>query len=641
MKKFESFAFWKAGTGIAALLVLLAVLIAATVIVGNLRLRADLTEENLYTLSPGTKTVLRGLDRPVTLKLFFSASLPQMPMYLKTYARQVQDLLAEYEVAAGGRLVVETYDPRPDSDEEEWARRYGVAGQSVDMFGPPLYFGLVAVSGKAEAAVPALDPRADDMLEYTVTRLIHRVTHPEKPRIGVLSGLPVLGSQTPPFAMPGQPPPPSQPRWLAFRDIGEDYELVPIETDATAVDPALDAVVVIHPPELSGELAYALDQYVLGGGHLLVFLDPLCLAELETSGPAANPYQMPEGRSSLDPLLDAWGIPFDSGSVVADLRAASRIRAGENRVEESPVWLSLTAAGHINREDVLTAKLESLMLPFAGAFRDETSDRLTVTPLVTSSSSAGLVDARLARMGGQAVMRDFQSGGLPLNLALRVTGTFPTAFPDGKPGAADEDAGTAASTGSVAAAAMDGLNEGEGAVILVGDVDLLYDRFCVEELNFFGATAFQPLNDNLAFFANALEQMAGSTALIGIRSRGRTARPFDRVLELEEKARREWQAREEDLTRKLNDTRARLRELQTQKDESQRFILSKQQREAIERFKEEELQIQRRLKDVRKNLRRDIERLGIRVKMINIALVPVLVALGGVLYGMYRKRKVG
>lgn len=210
MKK-PSSAFWKTSGGIVGLIVVLAILVAANVILGAMRLRVDLTDENLYTLSEGTRNIIKQLDQPVTLKFYFNSSAPEVPVYLKNYAKQVGDLLAEYKMAARGNISVVKYSPEPDSDAEESAQRHGLSGQRMDMFGPPIYFGLVAVSGESEGALPVLDPRAEDMLEYNITRLIYRVANPRKPVVGVMSTMPVLGSQRPPFQMPGQPPPRPQP----------------------------------------------------------------------------------------------------------------------------------------------------------------------------------------------------------------------------------------------------------------------------------------------------------------------------------------------------------------------------------------------------------------------------------------------
>jgi len=643
MKVIGSDALRKTSGGIAGLMLLLVILIAANVILGNMTLRADLTEEKLYTLSSGTVNTLANLDQKVTLKFFFTGSSSEVPMFIKSYAKQVEDLLQEYKVAAGRRIVIEKYDPTPDSDAEEWAQRYGVASQPVDMFGAPMYLGLVAVAGNAEGVLPSLDPRTQELLEYNITRLIYRVAHPEKPVIGVLSSLPVLGTSPAPYAMPGQPRPQPQPAWLAFRELQEDYEVRQVKMSAEEIDADIRALIVVQPKGLSDATLYAIDQFVLGGGHALIFLDPMCLSDAAAS--PNDPYGMNRQPADLSLLLDAWGVGYEAGKVLADMRAVSRIQSADNRVEESPVWLTLSP-NNISRDDVLTTQLESLMLPLTGVFADYTSKDMSFTPLLTSSETSCMVNSMTAQFGGQGLRRELKSGGVPLHMATRLTGVFKTAFPEGMPSdkpeidEAEDSEADAAET-NAGGEEQPGLTEGKSTVILVADADMLQDRFCVNEINFFGARNYAPLNDNLNFFANAVEQMAGSDELIGTRSRGRFNRPFDRVLAIEQNAGREWQAREADLVDKLNETQRQLRELQTEKDPNQRFILNSRQKKAIEGFRQEELRIKRQLKDVRKNLRRDIELLGVKMKVINIALMPLLVSIAGVSFGIHRKRKKG
>jgi len=637
MSKLGSKAFWKASGGLMGMLLLLAALFAVNVIIRGVRLRADLTREGLYTLSPGTKNMLRKLEQPVTLKFFFNSSSPAVPMYLKNHAKQVEDLLQEYRQAGGRRITVEKFDPQPDSDAEEWAQRYGLAGQPINPFGPPVFFGLVAVVGDAEGVIPFFDPRAEGLLEYSITRLIYRASRPEKPVVGVISTLPVLGSSAPPFVMPGQRPR-QEPPWMAFADLREDYTVRDLSPAPDRIDPDINTLVVIHPKDMPEKAQYAIDQFLLRGGRLLVFVDPMSVADLEAS-PAQQPFMRPESSSNLEKLFKAWGVTYDPGKVVADMRAITRLRGANNQTEESPVFLSLST-NNLNREDVMTAQLDSLMLPFAGAFACESTKDLAVTPLIRTSAMSGTVPAMTAQFGTAAIRREFKPGPLPLNLAVRLTGKFKTAFPEGKPKeeAADKD-GAEAKKDEPQGEAGEGLKEGSGTVILVGDCDMLYNRFCAEETDFFGFKAQRPLNDNLACFANAVEQMAGSSDLIGIRSRGTFARPFTRVQALEENARQEWQAREEELVNKLQEARQQLGQLESQKQQNQRFILSGEQKAAIARFKAEEIRINRELKGVRKSLRSDIEQLGARVKFVNIALVPILVCLVGVAFGVYRKRK--
>ncbi len=626
--------FWKASGGVAGILILLAILIAVNVIVSNLRARVDLTEENLYTLSDGTRNVLKQLDRKVTLKLFFSSSDPAVPVQLKSYADQVMDLLQEYRKAAGTKVKIEQYDPRPDSDAEEWAQKYGIQGQQLGLMGPVIYFGLVVVAGDSEQLLSSLDPRTQQMLEYNLTRTIYRVANPKKPVIGVMSSLPVLG-QAPPMMMPGQRPPQSDP-WISFADLRQDYDLREIDPDVDSISDDISSLVLVHPKQLAPQTRFAIDQFVLKGGKLMVFVDPLCIVDLENQ-PQASPYQQPSTSSDLPELFRAWGVGYNPSDVVADMSAAPRVRGAGNRVEDSLVWLSL-GRSHINQDDILTTQLENLLLPFAGSFTDMTGDDVTFTPLMTASTESGSVNTMAAQFGSDALRRQFRKGGAALPLAVRLTGTFTTAFPEGEPKDPEaEDAEDPEDASGEEEATS--LQSGKSAIILVADVDMLVDRFCVQEMTFFGMRGHQRINDNLKFLANAIEQVGGSSDLIGIRSRGTFNRPFDRVLALEQQARNEWQTREQELTRSLQETQQQLREMQTQKDSSQRFILSPQQQAAIEQFRQRELEIKQQLKEVRKNLRRDIEMLGIRVKTINIALMPLLVALGGIGYGLARRRK--
>ncbi len=623
-------ASWKIGGGVMGLLVLLAILVAANVIFKSIRARVDLTEEKLYSLSAGTRNVLKGLEGEVTLKLFFSASAPETPVQLKNYARQVEDLLKEYRAASGGKIAIEKYDPEPDSEAEEMAQFHGIQGQPVGMFGPPLYFGLVAVYGSTEGSLPALDPRTQELLEYNVTRLIYRLAHAEKPAVGVLSSLPVMGQQEQPqFGMP--PNRKQQQAWVAIQQLREDYNVRAVDTDTDAIPEDLKTVILIHPKDLADKTLFALDQFVLRGGRLIVMLDPMSVADME--GQQRQPFMMnmPSGASNLEKLLTAWGVGYDPTKVLADTRAVTVLGGPGNQPQENPVVLSLTA-DNTSKDDILTTRLETLLMAYAGTFSNQTTKDMTFTPLIVSSKSACLVSASSAQFGPQALRAEMKPSGSTYNLAVRLAGTFKTAFPDGKPA----EAGV---TNATAAAGEKALKEGKSTIVLVGDVDILFDPICVQQMNVLGTTVNQPRNDNLNFFLNAVEQMSGSEDLIGIRSRGKFFRPFDRVLALEEKARNAWQSKEEELVKRLQDAQTKVNEMQSQKDKNQRYILSKEQKDTIARFREDERQLKKELKTVRKNLRQDIERLGVWVKVLNIGLMPLLVCLAGVGYGMSRRAR--
>lgn len=633
MEKTPAFSRWmKLSGSVTGLILLLAILVAVNIILGSFTLRKDMTAEKLYTLSAGTCQLVQKLDRNVDLMFFFNRSAPEVPAPLKQFARQVEDLLKEYERASGGKIRLIKYDPKPDSDAEDLAQRYGLDGQMLPPAGPALYLGIVAVSGSQQALIPLIDPRNESMLEYQITRMIHRVAKARKPVVGVLSRLPVMGVAPQPYSMPGQPRQSPQPPWAAFRELSQDYEIRPIELENTgAIDSGLDALIVVHPQDYPDKVLFALDQFVLRGGHLMAFVDPFCVVDPGAS-PEMAQYGMGGGRSSsLGKLFDAWGIEYAPSKVVADLKASTPLRGRNNAVEQSAIYLSLRKA-NLAEKDVLTSSLDSLLMVMAGAFGSQAAEGLSLSPLVTTSDQSTLAEAMMLQYDPTAYRRQFKAGHKPHNLVVRLQGNFKTAFPNGL----TPEAG--ATNAPATAGAPLKTSAQTGNVILVADVDMLYNDFCVQELNLFGYKGVQPINDNINLFVNMVEQMAGSADLIAVRCRGSARRPFTRVLELQAAAQERWMEQEQMLEQKLQASQRRIDELQQQKDEKQRFILSAEQARELEVVRAEVLKYKTELKQVRRNLREDIESLGMRLKAINILLVPLLVVLAGVGWAAFRVR---
>ena len=613
--------FWKLSGSLAGLITLLVILVAVNVIIGQWRVRKDFTQEKLYTLSDGTRKVLGRLDRDVTLMFFFNSSAPDVPAPLKVFAQQVEDLLKEYELAGGGRVMVEKYDPKPDSDSEDLAQRYGLTGEAVTPTGPVMYLGLVAVSGDQQATIPMIDPRTEDLLEYNITRMIHRITTARKPVVGVMSSLPVMGSGPSPMMMPGQRPP-QDPPWAAFRELSQDYEVRIVSPSAESIEHDVDSLVVVHPKDLSDKSLYAIDQFVLRGGHLLAFIDPFCVADPGGEVGGMSQYGAPSRSSTLGVLFDAWGVKYYAGKILADLNASTQLRSRNNTVENSPLYLSLRK-GNMAAGDVLTSSIDSVMMVMAGALGNEVADGLKLTPLITSSEQSALADTMMVQFDPGAFRRELKNGRSRYNLAVRLQGKFKTAFPAGQPKTPGE-------TNQVVSADHLAVSKGTGNVIVVADVDMLYNEFCGRDVNFLGMTGFQPFNQNINLFANMIEQMAGSSDLIGIRCRGRTERPFTRVLELQGQAQAQWLEQEQALEEKLQATQRRMDELQQKKDDKQRFVISPEQQKELAGFRQEVAKYKQELKQVRRNLREGIEALGVKIKFINILAMPLLVVLAGI-----------
>ncbi len=614
------------------------------------RLRLDLTEQRLFTLSEGTRSVIRGIDEPVTLRLYVSRSLASRLPSISGYVARVRDLLQEYEHAADGKVLLTLIDPEPFTEEEDRAVAYGLSGIPLLDGESTFYFGLVGTNAlDDQEVIPRFTPEREEFLEYDLTKMIHTLGQAARPVIGLLTTLPLDGRSRQAM-MTGQPPRP----WLILERVEELFEVRHLSpAGLERVEDDVDVLMVVHPKGLSDETRYAIDQFVLGGGHALVFVDPNAEADMTPTVPGLPPIP---GKSELEDLLTAWGLELDSARTVGDMQIGADVQA---RVGDRittiryPVWMNVPSP-LLNREDVVTAELGNLTFGSAGALVTRPDTGLTVRPLArTTPSGAGLVDTEL--VGPMAdlerLVREFRPDGSSYVLAARVGGKAQSAFADGPPPpppettdeGADRGGGEGAGSESESEAA-DGaepaaghLGEGEINVIVVGDTDLLQDQFWVQRQNLFGQSIPIPISANGSFVINALDNLTGSGDLIGIRSRGRFLRPFTVVNELRQDAELRFREKEKELLRRLEETDARLSELRTGEDDE--IVLTEDQRSALIEFTNERIRIRRELRDVRHSLREDIEALETSLKFINIGLIPIVIGIGGLLAGLHRMRR--
>ena len=609
------------------------------------RFRLDLTEQRLFTLSEGTRNVIRAIDEPVTLRLYVSRSLATRLPSISGYVTRVRDLLQEYEHAADGKIILTVIDPEPFSEEEDRAVAYGLAGLPLLDGESTFYFGLVGTNTlDDQEVVPRFTPDREEFLEYDLTKMIHTLGQAARPVIGLLTGLPLDGRSQQAMMM-GRPPQP----WLILERIEELFEvrqLSPLGLERIEDD--VDVLMVVHPKGLSDTIRYAIDQFVLGGGHALVFVDPNAEADMTPTVPGLPPLP---GKSELGDLLAAWGLELDTARTVGDMQVGADVQAqmGDRVMTiRYPLWINVPSP-LLNRDDVVTAELGNLTFGTAGALETIPDTRLTVSPLArTTPSGASLVETEMAGPMAdlERLVREFRPDGNSYALAVRVGGRAATAFADGPPPpeAAGEaaEAGEGAESGSESAAAAGApapnhLGEGEINVIVVGDTDFLQDQFWVQRQNVFGQSIPIPVSGNGSFVVNALDNLTGSDDLIGIRSRGRFLRPFTVVNELRQDAELRFREKEKELLQRLEETDARLSELRT--GEGDEIVLTEDQRNAIVEFTKERVRIRRELRDVRHSLRKDIEALEASLKFINIGLVPIVIGIGGLLAGLHRMRR--
>jgi ABC-type uncharacterized transport system involved in gliding motility auxiliary subunit len=536
------------------------------------------------------------------------------------------------ERASNGMLKLEVIDPRPDSDEEEWAEKYGL--QPVQAAGgDPITCGLVFTAADQEETLEWLDPSKEQILEYDVTSIIQGLQNPEKKSVGVITSLPVFGTGAR-AAMPGQPP--SQ-EWIFVTEMKKIYNVQEIKPTVRLIDPSLDLLMVLFPKDMSIQLEYAIDQYVLSGGNALIFVDPLCVSY--RSG-----RQQDFMRSSGDALarvFKAWGLEMDTAKAIADYGQPTQVRTSSQKSEENPLMVSARGEA-FNRKDVITAGLENMLFPVAGAIKPveekdgaATARDYSFETLVDSSENAAVVDAFKAFLGADAVKKDFVAAKTHFNIIVRVRGTFNTAFPDGPPKPENPD------LPPVDLKKYPQLKSGKkpATLVIVSDADMLADNFYVQRRNFFGLNVTEMFNDNLNFLSNSAEMLTGSDELIGLRSRGKMERPFTAVLELRKRAKAQWMDKEKALVQQIEETNRKLQQLEQEKDASQKMIISPKQEAEIAKFKEQRQHISRQLKEVRKNLRADIEALGATLKGINIFLMPLVVSIVGICFAVYRQRK--
>lgn len=585
--------------------------------------RMDLTENGQYTLSDGTINLLGDLEEPVTLYYFFSEEASRELPQIRDYAQWVAEMLDDMEDRAGGRLTVRRIDPAPFSPEEDEAAAFGLQSVPIGAAGDSLYLGIAGTNTLDDVQVmPFLQPAKQAFFEYDVIKMITTLSRPEPMTVGLLSGL----DMGPGFDMATRQP---TQAWVIHEQLEQLFNVETIDAGADALPADIDLLMVVQPKELSEGMRYAIDQFVLGGGRLVAFMDPF--AEADTGGDPNDPMaQMNAGGSStLGDLLTAWGVEFDTTRVIGDPLYALQVSTGMGQATRHLAILSVTGDG-LDEGDIVSADLEAVNLASTGWLEPSEGATTTMAPLVQSSDTAAPLDAsRLRFLADPSALSDgFQATGDRYTLAARVSGTASSAF-EAAPDGADADAHRSSSEG-------EGIN-----VILFADTDLLSDRLWVSRQNFFGQSVTSAFADNGTLAVNAVDNLLGSSDLISIRARSTSARPFDRVERLRLQAENQYRATEEQLNAELAETERKLAEMQSQRSGDDIAILNQAQSDEIQRFIDQRIEIRRELRAVQHNLDRDIDALGTRLKIINIIIVPALVIVAALGFGLSRRRRRG
>lgn len=585
----------------------------------------DLTDNKLYTLSEGTKEVMKSIDEPITFRLYYSPTFGEISPPHGNYFKRVRELLEQFSVVSNGKINLKVINPISFSVEEDEAVKFGIQGVPLDQSGELGYFGMAAVNSTDDRkTVPFFNPQREQFLEYDLTRLVYELAEPKKKKIGLITSLLIEAD-----------PMLQYKPWPIMEQVTQFFDVKSIETTAKKIDDDIDVLLMVHPKILEDDLMYAVDQFVMRGGRLLVFLDPQ--NETARMTPRAPPGA---GSSELKKLFDTWGIEFDENKFVGDRTRAIRVQApvqGRDVIADYLSW-GIYDKRALNAEDVVTGQLSTISLASAGTLELKEGSSLKMQPMLQTSKISQRIDAELVRgeINPEAILKQFKSENKSFTIAARFSGKVKSAFPDGAP-KPKKDAKKDEKPVKLAPHLSE--SKADLNMIVMADTDLLTSRFWLRQQDFFGKKVSSPVSNNADFLVNSLENLGGSQALISLRSRGLSVRPFHTIQDLRNDAEDKYRKTEQQLTGKLEDLQGKLQGLGLKSKGQGKIILTSAQQKAFKQFRTEMLDVRKQLRDVQLALRKDIEQLDTDLKILNIWTMPLVIAFVAIILAIIRRRR--
>jgi ABC-type uncharacterized transport system involved in gliding motility auxiliary subunit len=592
--------------------------------------RIDLTENRLYTLSDGTKHILENIKKPINLYFYYSDKASENIPSIRSYAHRVRETLNEFERAAEGKIKLKVIDPLPFSEDEDRAAQFGLQGIRIASSPDPIYMGLAGTDSiDTEEIISFFQPDKEQFLEYDIAKLISTLATPQRNVIGLISGVSMKGNFDPQTQQ-------MNPPWVVYQQVEQLFEIRNLGTEIESINDDIGMLWIVQPKNLNNTMLYMIDQFILTGGTAMIFVDPLAEADpIQTTQGIP-----PQGQSSdLPKLFAAWGIKFSTTDVVADAQLALSVSVGAgNRPVRHLGLLGLTDA-ELNGNDVITANLNTINVSTAGRIDVVDDAAVTIEPLLRTSLASGmLATSRFNFLPNPSSLFDgFVQSGSSYIIAAKVSGELPSAFPDGPP-TTDVSSDDNMPEGDIDTSTHLSQSNESAHLIVVADVDILSDRLWVQQQNFFGQRISNAFASNGAFVINALESLSGSPDLITVRSRATYSRPFTRVEKLRVAAEARYRETEQHLQSELAETERRLGELQSSREDTGNMLLTTEQQTEIDRFIDRRATIRKDLRAVQRNLDKSIEQLGTTLKIINTALVPVLITIF-ILLAVWRRNR--
>jgi ABC-type uncharacterized transport system involved in gliding motility auxiliary subunit len=579
-------------------------------VIGSLSLTKydiDLTQGGMFTVSKGSKEILSGMEEPVTLQFFYSNSVSNGIPILKSYAARIRGLLEDYEKYSNGHIKLKIIDPKPFSNEEDLAVSYGIKGLAIDQMGTNAYLGLVASNSvDAIKSIPFFALEREKYLEYEITRMIYDLNNLQRKKVGFISSVemgsgPMMGIK----ALGGGSD------WLIVEQIKQMFDVVDLGASTVNIPADIDVLMVVQPKDFSSETLYAIDQFVMKGGKLIMFADP----NKEVGG-TGNP----DDRSfsaNANKLFESWGIKIDNHSVVADRVAARKFDKGGDPRETWNIvnylpWLNLREK-NVNKEELITSLLKSININSSGFIDITGGAGIDIVPLIQSNEEAMIIPVTKIRPSKdpEDLLRNFVSDNKKYTLAAKISGKLQTAFPENSSRAGHLSSANA-----------------EANIVILADVDILFDENWSAMLDYNGQKIANITADNASFVMNCLDQLSGDSQLVSIRGGGALNRPFTVVENLRRVAEERFVKKQEELTKKLAETEKKLSDLQklAQVDAEKSLMYKKEQQIEIRNFTDEMEKIKKDSRILKGDLRENIESLGSVIKFINIWLIPIIIS---------------
>ena len=571
--------------------------------------KIDLTEDNLFTLSSNTKNIVKSLNEQIKIQLFFSQSLSKDIPQIRDFERRVRELMISY-TKLSKNIKLEIFDPMPFTELEDLASTYGIQGLQLNQEGEKFYFGAVLTNSVDDMVViPFFEIGRERFLEYDLTKSIYNLANTEKPIIGLVSSLPFAGGVS------NTPDGPSyQNPFYLYENISEFYEVVNLTENFEKIPDNIDQLLVIHPKNLSNNVLYLIDQFVLKGKGATFFVDPF--SEYEKTNQPPNEDELNIPKSDLNKLFKEWGLEVQPGMVVGDIINGRKVSLGNSNNEKILtyiLWLALQN-NLLSQDDIITANLDYVFYKSAGSIKNlNKSAKIEFTPLVFTSLNSMLVERfkMQFRADPEALLKEFKSENKKFILTARVNGEFSSAFKGEELTKLGIDIKYHIKKGN------------NSNIIVFSDTDLLSDITWLTRQDMFGRSNIIPTADNGRLVMNALESMSGGENLIGLRGRGVSNRPFLVVENLQKNAELLLKEKEDFLKNELEETEAKLQELKNSNSNEENITIEKTQ--TIDSFNKKIFTIRKDLREVQRELGENIKKLETNLKLINIWLMPLLV----------------